>query len=167
MVAMFQTTKARRSWQPSVTACMVTRADFQQASGKRRGAVLVVVMVCLLVVSLICAAVLKMSISEHRQVRMHEWKLQMEWLAESAIERAVAKLSADKDYTGETWKLSADEFGLETSGNVKISVRPVEAQRGQFIVSVQADYLRVGQSNARLSKQVIVAPDPSLLGEKP
>ena len=48
------------------------------------GLVLIVVMVCLVVFATLCGVLLKLALVEQRQVRMQEWRLQAEWLAEAA-----------------------------------------------------------------------------------
>jgi type II secretory pathway component PulK len=64
--------------------------------------VLVGVMFCLTAVLLIATVVLRLSFTEHRVRRSAEWKLQAEWLAESAVERAVSRLAKSQSYAGDS-----------------------------------------------------------------
>ena len=128
-----------------------------RVSGKQpRGLALIVVMVCLAVFATLCGVLVKLALSERRQVRMQEWRHQAEWLAESGIERAAARLADSEDYTGETWEVSPEQLGQGTTGVVTIEVERVDAQPNLRQVRVRADYLRDGVRSARQSKETQV-----------
>src|SRR5438105_13676666 len=80
------------------------RAD--RVRRRRRGLTVVAVLVCLVIVTLISGALLKVGIAHRDQVRAQGHKLQAEWLAQSGIDRAIAQLASKSDYTGETWELT-------------------------------------------------------------
>ena len=42
------------------------------------------------------------------------WNAQAQLLVESGMERAAAQLAADADYSGETWKIPAEESWRQT-----------------------------------------------------
>ena len=84
----------------------------QQGAKPRRGMTVVAVLVCLLVMMLLGAALLKLALAEREQQPRSERRLQAEWLVESGLERARARLAADASYAGETWPLSAADLGL-------------------------------------------------------
>jgi type II secretory pathway component PulK len=119
------------------------------------GAILIVVMVALVVFATLCGVLVKLALVEQRQVRMQEWRVQAEWLAESGIERAAARLAASADYAGETWQVSTEETG-SAAGVVRIDIERVDARPNLRVVRVQADYLRHGVRSARHSKHVSV-----------
>lgn len=121
-----------------------------------RGLVLIVVMVCLAVFATLCGVLLKMALLERRQLRGQESRLQAEWLAESGIERAAARLATAADYTGETWQVSPEQLGQGAAGVVTIEVERVDAQPNSRLVHVRADYLRDDVRSARQSKEVQV-----------
>ena len=81
-----------------------------------RGMTVVAVLVCLIILTLISGAVLKVSVAQRELARSQERRLQAEWLAESGAERALARLARDRDYTGETWSLGARRPGPERAG---------------------------------------------------
>jgi len=114
------------------------------------------VMVCLAVFATLGGVLLKLALSEQRQVRMQEWRLQAEWLAESGIERAAARLADSADYTGETWEVSPEKLGDGFAGVVTIEVERVGAQPNLRQVRVRSDYLRDGVRSARHSKEIQV-----------
>ena len=66
-----------------------------------RGMTVVAVLICLIVITLASGAVLKVGLAHHDFVRAQERRLQSEWLAESGVQRALARLAVDRDYPGE------------------------------------------------------------------
>ncbi len=97
-----------------------------------------------------------------------ERRLQAEWLAEAGVDRALAKLSYDPDYKGETWEIPVDELGLPAvkdtekgpAAVVKIEVEPAKGQDGGRILRVRADYPPDPPRRVRVSREVI-APKSS------
>src|SRR4051812_23678064 len=87
----------------------------------RCGAVVVVVLICLMLIVLIGGTLLRTGLVQRRQLRMEERKLQAEWLAESGLERAAARLAEDPAYRGETRKILAADLGGPWSGTVIIT----------------------------------------------
>ncbi len=84
---------------------MIGRLQSQKRS--RRALTTVAVLVCLIVISLIGAALLKVGLAQRNQVRSQEQRLQAEWLAESGLDRALGRLAADRSYLGEKWPIRA------------------------------------------------------------
>lgn len=123
----------------------------------RRGIALAPALVCLVLVGLLCAAVLRTAHIQRGLVASEEHRLQAEWLAESGLARAAARLGTDPDYTGETWEVAAKALGGNDAGVVRIAVKPMEKSAGRRRVRVEADYPR-GEAprRARHSKQLIV-----------
>jgi hypothetical protein len=141
----------------------------RRARTERRGLTAVAVLVCLIIVTLISGALLKVGIAHRDQVRAQERRLQAEWLAQSGIDRALARLSAKADYTGETWELAPRDLDLrETPGSqrgpaaiVHIKVeRPKGASPGsdaadRRLIKVQADYPPDLPRRTRHSMQIL------------
>jgi len=135
-----------------------------------RGMTVVAVMICLIVVTLASGAVLKVGLAYRARVQLQERRLQAEWLAESGVERALARLAVDRAYTGETWPISAADLGLPdqppatgtteksqgAAAVVTIAVDPLEGVATRRRVRVQADYPRDAPGRSRHSKQVII-----------
>ena len=128
--------------------------QYEPKDERRRGMVLIAVMACLAVVTLLCGVLLKLTLSEQRQARVQERRLQAEWLAESGIERAAAKLRDSPQYTGETWEPAAVELAPGTSGTITIEVELVDGRPDQRLVRVRADLLQDGVRQGRHSKEV-------------
>jgi Tfp pilus assembly protein PilX len=127
---------------------------------RRRGAVAVVVLVCLVLIALIGGTLLRTGLVQRRRLQMEEGKLQAEWLAESGLERAAARLAAAPDYRGETWRVPAADLGGRGPGTVTIAVEPVAAQPGRRTVRVQADYPDGAGPRARRRKHATVELGP-------
>jgi hypothetical protein len=128
----------------------------------------VAVLVCLVIVTLISGALLKVGIAHRDQVRAQGHKLQAEWLAQSGIDRAIDRLAAKPDYTGETWELSDRDLDLAELSSaqpgpaavVRINVeRPSAVGAGAAVmrlIKVQADYPPDPPRRTRHSMQIQV-----------
>ena len=134
-----------------------------RARARRRGLALVPALACLVVVILFCGILVR-QVSTHRAlVRDEERRVQVEWLAESALARASARLAADRGYKGETWNIAAAELGGQ-AGAVQITVETVKDQAARRRVRVQADFPRDAEQRARASKTLTVDLGPERPG---
>ena len=77
-------------------------------SNPRRGLTLIPSLVCLVVATACRAVLLRQAHTERVMVKSLERNEQAQWLAESGLARALARLAADRSYQGETWKLPAE-----------------------------------------------------------
>ena len=106
-------------------------------SGSRRGAVLVAAMVCVLILTLMSAALLRTVSLAREQSRSEARRMQAECLADAAVERAVARLRAEPKFEGEKWDITADE--LQAAAPAAIAIR-VESNDEVWKVRIQADF---------------------------
>jgi hypothetical protein len=97
-----------------------------QQTPERRGAVLAMLLACLLVVGSLGVLMLRQSLHEVGQSRTREQQLQTLWLVESGLERGVARLASSSDYSGETWHIAADELNGHDAASVRIVIEPIE-----------------------------------------
>jgi hypothetical protein len=134
-----------------------------------RAMISVVVLVCLLVMTLICGSLLRLIHAQRALVRNQERTLQADWLAESALRRAVLRLNVDPAYRGETWKLSADDLGGRIPGVVTIQVEPRRdpQETSRRLVTVQADFPIELPQRIRTRRHVLVDVVPSGAGAAP
>ena len=123
----------------------------------RRGAILVAAMVCLAVAAVIFVAIAKTAATCRRLGEVQAWQAQAAWLAESAVERAAARLAADAGYTGEIWTLSAAEFGGADGAVVAINVEPIPETPGRRTVRCRADYPNHPHHRCREVRRVVVS----------
>jgi len=146
----------------------------------RRGITLVVVLLCLFVVMLLGAALLKIALAQRGINRDLERSMQAEWLVESGLERALARITADRDYTGETWSISAADLGLSeeglpgnsaqkplTAGVVTIVVDRPASKTNRRRIRVQADYPRDEPRRSRHSQEISLDLEPTKAGATP
>jgi Tfp pilus assembly protein PilX len=131
----------------------------------RRGLTAVAVLVCLLIVTLISAALLKVGVARRGELKVQERRVQAEWLAQAGLDRALHRLTASRDYAGERWTLSAADLNSppagvsagEPAGVVRISIeRPASAPAEQRLIQVQADYPPDPPRRARHSLRMLV-----------
>jgi hypothetical protein len=111
----------------------------KRARTERRGVLTVAALVCLLAVMLIAAGVLRLVRSERGLLQNEERRLQADWLVESGLERAVARLGTEPTYRGETWSMTAEDLGGDSAGVVTVTVEP-GPRAGERLLRVQADY---------------------------
>ncbi len=93
---------------------------------QKRGAVLVAVLVCLLVVTLIGVGLVRLAIVRFRHTRIQQYQVQAQWLAESALQRALARMRESPDYSGEIWSIAAAELDGLHPAEVRIRVEKVD-----------------------------------------
>jgi type II secretory pathway component PulK len=120
----------------------------------RRGAILIVALVCLAVAAVLFVVLAKQAATEHRVSQSRQWAVQAQWLAEAGVERAVARLAADAAYNGETWSISAEQLASPSSAVVRIRTEAIDDQPDRRIIHVEADYPNDLQHRARQIKQI-------------
>lgn len=118
----------------------------------RRGGVLVVAVVCLVVSSMILASLTQIAVLSHRQQRAEAARMQTAWLAESGLERAADRLAADRNYSGELWTIPAAELGGQHDGRVEITI--ASPRSDDRVVTVVAVYPANAPGFAKVTKQV-------------
>ena len=123
---------------------------------RRRGLVSVAVLVALFVIGLICAGLVKVALARRAEVALEERRIQAGWLAESGVDRAVARLGSPGDYAGETWEVAAEELGGRGAATVAIRVEKLPDRPDRRRVHVQADYPIGSNLRSRQSREIIV-----------
>lgn len=123
----------------------------------RRGAFLVVALICLVLATSMVGVLLSLVRTHHRQVASQQAELQAEWLSESALARAAFRLRRDQTYSGETWTIDAAELGGQTSAEVVIEVQKLVNQPDARTVLVKAAYgSGPGQTVRRARESTVV-----------
>jgi hypothetical protein len=153
----------------------------RNARSPRRGMTVVVVLSCLIVLTLLGAALLKISLVRRQFGRDFEHRLQADWLVESGIDRALARLASERDFKGETRQLSAADLGLSEAGGkaerrepsssvaavITITVDRPAAEPGRRRIRVQADYPAAGPQRCRSSEELLIDLEPTKAGATP
>lgn len=89
-------------------------------------------------------------------VRADAIRLQVDWLAQSAVQRAAAKLNQEPEYTGETWALTADDLGGNATAKLVIAAKKAAEPRTRREVQIQLEYQEAGELAAQLSRAAVV-----------
>ena len=129
-------------------------------SRNRRGVAIIVGLICLAVASALMAVVTRIAIIQREAARDESRRVQAAWLVESALDRARARLATDRDYFGETWKITPDALGSRHGAAVVIEIVASDEDRRQRIVRVRADYPDDPVDRVRKSKQLLVTLAP-------
>ena len=124
-----------------------------------RGAVLIVVLVCLALATALFVLVAKQAVAERRAIDRSCHALQSRWLAEAGVERAAARLAADPDYAGETWDLSAKQLAGNDDAIVRIQVEKIADRPERRSVRVEADYPSGPERRCRQVKRIFMDRD--------
>jgi hypothetical protein len=151
-----------------------------RARNRRRGLTVVAVLICLIVLTLIGAALLKLGLVRRQINRDYELRLQAEWLLESGVNRALARV-AEINYKGETWRFSAVDLGLperseQINGQkiikvdaaiVTIAVDQPRTEARRRRIRVHADYPLGGDRPSRCSQELLIDLEQSKAGASP
>lgn len=106
----------------------------------RRGVMLAIVLITLIVVMLIGASLANTLVSHRRHARHREHQQQTLWVVESAAQRAAHRLASDDEYQGETWQVPGELLGGGRSAVAVIRISAVESDPDQRRVIVEATY---------------------------
>lgn len=136
----------------------MTRRQSMLPGSRRRGAVIIAALVCLLIVMALLGAMLQGTLRARRQMHVERDLRQCELLLQAGAERAVHRLAQESDYRGETWTVSANaNLGL-ADGQVTIAASRAADQPWQL--NVNAEYPTGTEHSIRRSRTISV-PSPS------
>jgi Tfp pilus assembly protein PilV len=116
------------------------------------------VLVSLGVVSVLVLGWMRGGLAGREQSRQAEQRLQADWLAESGLERAAARLAAKLDYSGEVWNIAAAELSGPDGARVEIRVSPVAGRAGSRRVTVAADFPADPFRRSRVTEEMVLEP---------
>ncbi len=136
--------------------CWPEHGQDARATRPRRGVVIVIVMVCFILAAAIFVSLARTAAVERQTVRSRHWNLQARWLAEAAMERAVARLDEDADYAGETWTIVSTELAGRDGAVVRIHIEPVADHVDRRRVQVEADFPDDPRHRCRCKKMIVV-----------
>ncbi len=130
---------------------------------RRRGLTSVAVLVLLFVIALISAELVRLGVAYRGRTRTLERSVQADLLADAGVDRALARLSAEPDYRGETWEIPAEALGSTPEDGpaalVTIRAEP-DPNGGARAVRVQADYPPDPPRRVRSSREVRLPDSP-------
>lgn len=117
----------------------------------RRGAILIVALLCLLVVMSLLGTMLLAALQSTRQLHAERDLRQCELLLQAGIERALTQVAKQPDYSGETQELATDEIIHQGTGRVTIEVTPATADAPAQL-QVAAEYPADSEFSVRRSR---------------
>ncbi len=126
----------------------MTRID----RNKPRAYVLISVLICLTLVMALGTAWLRMIGLERAHLRADLRGAQAELLAASGLSRAAARLAADSNYVGETWRTGGEELDT-TNATVTITVAVVPERPAARRINVVSEYPAEGVMRVRRSRE--------------
>lgn len=134
----------------------------------RRGSVVVIAMICLMLASFLVMNLAKMTFANRSQQRKELQIEQAAWLTEAGVSRAVYHLRTNPNYEGETWTVAAEHLNGFETGEVTISVSADDRSQ----VTVTTLYPAGSVAAVRRSKTITVSVpstngSPAAVAEKP
>lgn len=122
---------------------------------RRRAGAAIVALVCLSVIALVMAGLLRVNLSRAEEVRRMVHRCQADWLIEAGLERAVARCAVDPAFEQETWSIPPEDLGGR-SGIVTMTVFPdPEGAENRLRVSIRAEYPSDGSSSDRVRRSKV------------
>ena len=106
----------------------------------RRGTVIIVAMVILLILMAISSTLIGSVIQTRTQFIREEQFLQTSLLVEAGLRRGVLQRQKDGTYQGETWQIAADYAAGLDPAQVVIIVSESKEKNGELVVSATAEY---------------------------
>jgi len=96
--------------------------------------------VALVAVTMVLSALLSNMAVVSRYDRRFDSQLQTLWLAESGVNRAMAKLAIEPGYEGELWVIPATQLNADWPAGVAISVQRVPDKTQQRRITVHSQF---------------------------
>jgi len=126
---------------------------------QRRGSILVVALVCLLVVMSLLGHMLLAAVRNGRQLHAERDYRQCELLLQAGTDRGLTQLAADASYKGETYEIPAEEIIGQEAGRLTIQVtRDQDAESSQL--NIIAEYPLGVVPSVRRSRQLQLQVKP-------
>ncbi|MDZ7617512.1 MAG: hypothetical protein U1E05_10935 [Patescibacteria group bacterium] len=126
----------------------------RQIRPKRSGFLLLSALVCVALVIAMGGLMTRMMVVNSQYDRAQLRRMQCQWLVDSGIERAAARLATEAEFTGETWHIEPEQLDGRNGAVVQIAVTPQAEPSAWRTVSVQADYPADSPARVRHSRVV-------------
>lgn len=127
-----------------------TQKQKSNIARRRKGAVLVVTLACLVIVMALSGQMLVGALRSSRQMHAERDLLQCEFLLQAGVDRAVRRLEAEAKYEGETLEPPPSEVGGVAAGRVTIDVSRANVAAAR--IDVQAEYPLGSEKSIRRSR---------------
>lgn len=130
---------------------------------RRRGFLLVAVMVCLFLVMTMAGSLVRAILLQRRQARAEVDQLQSFWVAESAYQRYRIRARLDPEFSGDTWKVTIDRQGRPAAGSATTRL-VADSAAGRQQVEVTSIWPEESLYRSRYVKRAELPPS---FGEQP
>lgn len=135
-------------------------ASLQQSP--RRGSTLIFAFVALLIVSMLGASLIRTVTLSRQQLQRETLRTQAVLLADSGAARAIARLKASSDYTGETWSVPTEQLSAGRTASVLIIVASEPDHPESTLIAATAEYPQGSPTAIRITKRMsITTQQPS------
>lgn len=145
---------------PHRTEASIFRLDQRIDSGlgehPRRGSLLVVFMISLLLMTLTFGVLIRTAVLHRKHTRLASARTQVEWLADSAVARAAVHLRSEPEWSGEKWNVPAEQIGGSDAAAGVIEVTSDDSLPRRRIVSVVIDCPPEGPGRIRAVRSIEV-----------
>lgn len=135
---------------------IMPRLSDSSRTGTRRGAVLVIVMVCLLLITLLMASLLKSALMQRRQMIKEQFRVQADWLLDSALERAAQQRLENPEYQGEVWQIAPQELGSRYAAAAEITLKTEAAENSQLMIQARVRYPENAPFSVTRTKKIVL-----------
>lgn len=134
------------------------RNEMTDRATQRRGSAVMLMLVTLIVLSMLVAGLVKTVGLQRDVVRADAVRVQAEWLLQSSVNRAAARLQEKQDYSGEIWSPSPEELGQTENARIEIKVAADSKEPQRRRVSIRVEYPATAdhEHKARLSREVLI-----------
>lgn len=108
----------------------------------RRGTIVIIAMIALLLASAMGLALIKTSLAERKLVLRSQHRLQAQWLTEAGIERAVVQYRQNPGFDKETWTVPAALLPQGETCSIAITLQAASLNNDTDLVrlTVVTDY---------------------------
>jgi type II secretory pathway component PulK len=128
-----------------------------RAPRSQRGMALIIVITVFAIAMAFCAAWSKTTLSRMRRQQLAEQKAQVAWLAQAGVRRGAARLAADANYVGESWRVPAAELARIADAQVEIRIETPDETTSVVQITAIAAY-PAEQARVRVRKTVTYSP---------
>jgi type II secretory pathway component PulK len=128
-----------------------------QAVKPRRGTILIVALVCLVIIMALIGSLLQGTLRARRQLHAERDRRQAELLLQAGLDRAALRLASETDYHGESWQLPAESITGSGAGLVTIEASR-QGEDKPWQIHVVAEYPTGSELSVRRSRTILVQP---------
>lgn len=125
-------------------------------SERRKGTILIIAMVVLLVFMMISSMLIHSVIQSRTQMIREEQLLQAIQLADAGIHRGMARFQSDQSFRKETWQVPAETTAGLDPATVTIVVADILKGEKQRICAVVAEYPSGSPNPIRVTREALI-----------